>query len=200
MRTLPLFLLTLAVSLTTVLSAQAQTGTSAPAAQSTQANAGVVNVIGEVKSIDASAKQIIVRTDNGSLTTINLSEKTQYLRVAPGEKSLTNATKITVADVGEGDRILAQGRSTDQKSVPALRLVVMTKADVAKKQEKESIEWQARHQRHRRFAQHFNKRDYRFQSQPGGSSAVDHSSHHRQGNDATLSAGYNSKVQRSQAQ
>src|SRR5437660_9792280 len=144
MRTLPLFLLTLAVSITTALSAQAQTGTSASATQSTQANAGVVSVIGEVKSIDASAKQMIVRTDNGALITINLSDKTQYLRVAPGEKSLTNATKITLTDVGEGDRILAQGRSTDQKSVPALRLVVMSKADIAKKQEKERIEWRRR--------------------------------------------------------
>src|SRR2546425_13066852 len=90
----PLFLLTLAVSFTAVLSAQAQTGTSAPAAQSTQANAGVVSVIGEVKSIDTSAKQMIVRTDNGILHTVNLGDKTQYLRSAPGATSLTTATPI----------------------------------------------------------------------------------------------------------
>lgn len=122
-----------------VVSALAQTPQPAPAAS------GITNVIGEVKSIDPAARQLIVRTDAGVLTTINLSEKAQYLRVAPGETSLTNAAKITIADVGEGDRVLAQGRPLpDGSSVTGLRLVVMTKADIAKKHEAERADWRKR--------------------------------------------------------
>jgi hypothetical protein len=102
-------------------------------------------VIGEVKSIDTNAKQIIVKTDAGSQVTVVLTDKTSYLRVAPGETSLKNAARITLADVGEGDRVLARGKvADDHKSVPALALVVMTKADIAKKHEQERAEWRRR--------------------------------------------------------
>lgn len=123
------------------LSGLAQTPQPSPAAPSSS----FTNVIGEVKSIDATAKQVIVRTDSGTLTTVNLSEKAQYLRVAPGEKSLTNATNIALAEVGEGDRVLAQGRPlADGKSLSGLRLVVMTKADIAKKHDQERADWRRR--------------------------------------------------------
>ena len=106
---------------------------------------GVVSVIGEVKAIDSAANQMVVRADNGVLFNVTLSDKTQYLRVAPGETSLAKATKITLADVGAGDRVLARGRgAAEQKSVPALQVVVMSKADLAKKQEKERLEWRRR--------------------------------------------------------
>ena len=106
---------------------------------------GVVSVIGEVKAIDNTANQMVVRADNGVLFTVTLSDRTQYLRVAPGETSLAKATKITLADVGAGDRVLARGRgAADQKTVPALQVVVMSKADLAKKQEQERAEWRRR--------------------------------------------------------
>jgi hypothetical protein len=106
---------------------------------------GVVSVIGEVKAIDSTANQMVVRADSGVLFNVTLSDKTQYLRVAPGETSLTKATKITLADVGAGDRVLARGRgSAEQKTVPALQVVVMSKADLAKKQEQERAEWRRR--------------------------------------------------------
>jgi len=106
---------------------------------------GVVSVIGEVKAIDSTSKQMVVRADNGVLFTVTLSDKTQYLRVAPGETSLAKATKIGLADVGSGDRVLARGRgAADQKTVPALQVVVMSKADLAKKQEQERAEWRRR--------------------------------------------------------
>ncbi len=58
---------------------------------------------------------------------------------------MTNATDITLADVGEGDRIMARGNvAADQKSVPAAMVIVMTKGDLAKKQEAERAEWRKR--------------------------------------------------------
>lgn len=117
-----------------------------PPAQS-KADAGVTpnGVIGEVTAIDAKAMQMIVKTDAGSAVTVALSSNTNYMRLAPGEKTLKNAAKIALADVGVGDRVWARGKtSEDQKSVPALALIVMTKADIAQKQERDRAEWQRR--------------------------------------------------------
>ena len=101
--------------------------------------------IGEVKVIDGAAKQLIIKTDGGSLVTIALGDKTIYMRLAPGEKTLTNATKIAFSDVGEGDRVWARGKvADDHKSVPATALIVMNKVDIAKKQEAERAEWKRR--------------------------------------------------------
>ena len=101
--------------------------------------------IGEVKTIDAAAKQITIKTDAGSIITVSLSDKTGYMRLAPGEKSLANAAKIAFTDVAEGDRVWARGKvSDDHKSVPAAAVIVMTKADIAKKQEAERAEWRRR--------------------------------------------------------
>ena len=101
--------------------------------------------IGEVKSIDATAKQLIIKTDAGSTVTVSLGDKTTYKKLAPGETSLTNATDVTFADLAEGDRIMAQGTvAIDLKSVPAARVIVMTKGDLAKKADAERAEWRRR--------------------------------------------------------
>jgi co-chaperonin GroES (HSP10) len=126
--------------------APAQTSSVAPpSAQSDDPSITPNRAQGEVKVIDAAAKQMIIKTDAGTLVTIVLSDATSYMRVAPGEKTLTNATKIAFTDVAEGDRVLALGKvSDDRKTVPARTVVVMTKADIAKKQEAERAEWKKR--------------------------------------------------------
>ena len=89
--------------------------------QGADPNIAAKHAIGEVKTIDATAKQITIKTDAGSTVTVAVSEKTTYKKLAPGEQSLTNATDVTFADVAEGDRIMARGTvSEDRKSVPAL--------------------------------------------------------------------------------
>ena len=103
------------------------------------------HAIGEVKTIDAANKIITLRTDAGTTVFATISDKTIYKRLAPGEQSLTNATDITLADLGEGDRVMARGTvAADRKSVPAAMIVVMTKGDIAKKQEAERLEWRRR--------------------------------------------------------
>ena len=109
------------------------------------ATSAVSGVIGEVKAIDAAAKQMVVRDDKGVIFTVNFSDKTQYKRMAPGERTLSSATDITLADVGQGDRVWARWRAgSDQKTVPTAQVVVMSKADVAKKQEQERAQWRKR--------------------------------------------------------
>jgi len=123
----------------------AQTAQSASSSQVADPAITATGAIGEVKAIDAASKQMTVKTDAGSLVTVSLSDKTVYMRLAPGEQKLTNAEKIALTDVGEGDRGWARGRgSEDHKSVPASAVVVMTKADIAKKNEAERLEWRRR--------------------------------------------------------
>ena len=119
--------------------------TPATTGQSADASISSNRALGEVKVIDKAAKQLIIKTDAGSLVNVVLSDATSYMRVAPGETNLTNATKIAFADVAEGDRVLAMGKvSEDHKTVPARTVIVMTKADIAKKQEAERAEWKRR--------------------------------------------------------
>ena len=103
------------------------------------------HAIGEIKTVDSAAKQLTIKTDAGSMVTVTLSEKTTYKKLAPGEQSLTNATDVTFADLAEGDRVMARGNvSEDRKSVPAAMVIVMTKGDLAKKQDAERAEWRRR--------------------------------------------------------
>lgn len=141
----------LAIALVLVLvpagaSASAQTTPSTPASPQ-GGDPGITpnGAIGEVKVIDSPAKQLIIKTDAGSLVTVALGDKTVYMRLAPGEKTLTNAAKIAFSEVGEGDRVWARGKvADDHKSVPATALIVMNKVDIAKKQEQERAEWKRR--------------------------------------------------------
>ncbi|HYJ86406.1 MAG TPA: hypothetical protein VEW46_10140 [Pyrinomonadaceae bacterium] len=115
--------------------------------QLTHTDAGITpsHVVGELKGIDSAAKQLTVKTDAGSLVAITLGDSTSFSRSLPGETTLAKATKITLADLVEGDRVLAMGKvADDHKSATARTLVVMTKGDIAKKQEAEQLEWRRR--------------------------------------------------------
>jgi hypothetical protein len=138
-----LLILILLSAMTVAWGQTATTGTAAAQAGDTGITPN--RVIGEVKAIDATAKQLIVKTDAGALVTATLSDATQFMRVAPGETNLANAAKITFADLAEGDRVMAMGKvSDDKKSVPTRAVIVMTKADIAKKQDAERAEWRRR--------------------------------------------------------
>jgi hypothetical protein len=102
-------------------------------------------VIGEVTAIDATAKQVTVKSDSGLLVAVILDDKSLYLRTRPGATTLEGATTITLADIRIGDRIYARGTvAADQKSIATRQLVVMTKADIAEKQDREREEWRRR--------------------------------------------------------
>ena len=102
-------------------------------------------VIGEVIAVNPAAKQITLRLDGGGTVLVLLQDKTVYLRVPPGETDLKNAAPIVPSDIGVGDRVYARGRlAEDRKSIPAVAVIVMTKADLAQKRERERADWQKR--------------------------------------------------------
>jgi co-chaperonin GroES (HSP10) len=138
-------LILILISIASIASVARGQATATPTSQGGDTGITPNRVIGEVKAIDAAAKQLIVKTDAGALVTATLNEATQYMRVAPGETNLTNATKITFADLAEGDRVMAMGKvADDKKSVPTRAVIVMTKADIAKKHDTERAEWRRR--------------------------------------------------------
>jgi hypothetical protein len=115
------------------------------APQGAAAKSRYVSTIGAVVSIDAAARQVKVKTDKGEEITIPLQEKTSYLRMPPGEKELSKATRITVQDIGVGDRVLARTPSTDSGTMgPAANVINMTKADLEQYHEKSRAEWEKR--------------------------------------------------------
>jgi hypothetical protein len=104
-----------------------------------------VRPLGVVTAIDPATRQITLKTDAGPAMVVLVGEATKFQRVAPGEKDLANAKEIAFAEVAVGDRVLARGRmAADQRSVTASAVVVMTKADITRKQESERAEWQKR--------------------------------------------------------
>jgi Cu/Ag efflux protein CusF len=100
--------------------------------------------IGAVTTIDAGTRQMTIKTDAGAEVSVVLQERTNYLRVG-ADLNLKNAAKIALGDIAVGDRVAARGAlSEDKKSLTATSIVVMTKADIAKKHEADQADWQKR--------------------------------------------------------
>ncbi len=102
-----------------------------------------VRPIGVVTGIQTD--QMTLHTDSGPNLTVNLPDGVSVLRVPPGAKSLASATKIAVGDISIGDRVLIIGPvSTDQKSILARRVIVMSKSALAQAHEAEQLDWERR--------------------------------------------------------
>jgi len=108
-----------------------------------QAPSPTYKAMGAVVSIEPTG--FTIQTDSGTRLTVLLPDNATLLRVAPNEKTLKNATKINAGDIRVGDRILVRGHiSDDQKTLLATAAMVMSKEDIARKQEAERADWQKR--------------------------------------------------------
>lgn len=110
-----------------------------------QAGAAANYVLGDITAISAPDKRITIRTEKGETVAAILYDRTEYLRIPPGETNLKNKQPITLADVSIGDRAMAWGRvAEDGKSVRTRQLVVISKVDLTRKRERERDEWNRR--------------------------------------------------------
>jgi len=109
--------------------------TAAAFAQANQ-QARVIGVITEKQGSGAK-----VRNDAGETYSVVFAPETKFQRIAPGQTSLKDATTITMSDINDGDRVLARGTATDPKTIVALSVVLMSKTDIAEKQQKDQQEW-----------------------------------------------------------
>jgi hypothetical protein len=102
-------------------------------------------VSGEVSGIDASAKQLKVKSDDGVTYTVAAQDNTIYQRLPLGETDQKKAIRIAFSDVTVGDRLLTRGPLDAASSTVTVRTVlIMTKADVAQKQQQDRTDWQKR--------------------------------------------------------
>lgn len=99
-------------------------------------------VLGEVRAFDLASKKMSVRVDQAGIVSVVLQDSTLYYRVPPGEKSLEKAEKIPASDIHVGDRVFARGSfSQPDKAVVARQVIMMAKADIVEKQDRERAEW-----------------------------------------------------------
>jgi len=123
--------LTVAAALSTVAIAQTQ-----PAAGAATPR------IGAIKAINGS--QITLTPDAGSDVNVTVQDTTRFLRIAPGEKNLKNATPIQMQDLQAGDRIMVGGKTAPDGSLAAATIVVMKRFDVEARKQQELQDWQKR--------------------------------------------------------
>jgi len=101
--------------------------------------------VGVVIAIDSTARHITIKTDAGPELKIAFEQATKFLRVPAGASNLENATAISASELSVGDRILARGGSgADPTSFVATTILIMSKADIAKKHAAERAEWERR--------------------------------------------------------
>ena len=97
---------------------------------------------GEVKSIDN--QKIVLQTKDGSID-VMLSANTEYKKLSAEKPSLQTAVGAAFADIVTGDRLVVTGEvSADKKKMPANKVFILSKADVAKKLSDESEAWRTR--------------------------------------------------------
>jgi hypothetical protein len=115
------------------------------AAQQTPDASGAATVrhIGGVKAI--SGNTVTLTPDSGSDIQVEVQPNTRMVRIAPGEKTLKNATPVQLQELQVGDRILVAGKASDDaKSLAASSIVVMKRSDVEARQEQDRQDWQKR--------------------------------------------------------
>ncbi len=106
-----------------------------------QAPSAAYKAMGAVVSIEPTG--FTIQTDSGTRLAVLLQSNATLVRVAPNQKDLKSATKITAGDISVGDRVLVRGHiSDDQKTLLATSAIIMSKADIAQKQEAERAAWQ----------------------------------------------------------
>jgi hypothetical protein len=99
--------------------------------------------IGAIKAV--SGNVITLTLDSGPQIEITVQATTRIVRIAPGEKTLKNATAVQLQDLQVGDRILVAGKASDDaKATTAASIVVMKRSDVEARKEEDRQDWQKR--------------------------------------------------------
>ena len=116
---------------------------SAPQTSEAAGGTATAKHIGGIKAIAGNV--VTLAPDSGPEIEITVQAATRIVRIAPGEKTLKNATPVELEDLQVGDRILVAGKASDDaKSVTAASIVVMKRSDVEARKEEDRQDWQKR--------------------------------------------------------
>src|SRR5690348_197536 len=81
-----------------------------PRAQDSAPQGAIAKRVGAIKAITGNS--ISLTPDTGSVVNVTVQDNTRILRVAPGQKSLKDATPMTLEELQVGDRILVSGKES----------------------------------------------------------------------------------------
>lgn len=97
--------------------------------------------VGTIKSI--SGNSIVLSVEGGADTNVVVQDGARLLQIEPGETDLKKAQPLQLSDLQTGDRILVRGGAgPDGKSIVAVSVIAMKKADLAAKRTHDQAEWQ----------------------------------------------------------
>ncbi len=126
-----------AIALGASIGARLSAAASSPSPQA----AATSKAVGTVKSI--SGNSIVLAAEGGADTNVVVQDGARLLQIEPGETDLKKATPLQLGDLQNGDRILVRGTSgPDGKSILAVSVIAMKKADLAARHAHEQAEWQ----------------------------------------------------------
>jgi len=112
-----------------------------PISVATPQAAAASKAVGTVKAI--SGNNIVLAAEGGSDTNVIVQDGARLLQIEPGETDLKKATPLQLSDLQNGDRILVRGNAgPDGKSILAVSVIAMKKADLAARHAHEQAEWQ----------------------------------------------------------
>ena len=94
--------------------------------------------VATVTNINTDGSEIHVQRDNAGQVALKLGLDTVIQRIAPGEKSLSNAQPLAASEIRSGDRVLVTLTSDASE---ARRIVVMSAADISKRNEADKQDW-----------------------------------------------------------
>ena len=116
---------------------------SEPQAAEASGGSATARRIGSIKAIAGSV--ITLTPDSGPEIEVTVQAGAHIVRIAPGEKTLKNATSIELQELQVGDRILVAGKPSDNaKAMTAASIVVMKRSDVEARKEEDRQDWQKR--------------------------------------------------------
>jgi hypothetical protein len=99
--------------------------------------------VGSVTAINGNT--LTVKTDGGDQREVEIPAEASLKRISPGEKDLTKAAAITLADLAVGDRVLVRlNPDATGATLQAAQIIAVKQEDLSQKQQKDREEWQRR--------------------------------------------------------
>jgi Domain of unknown function (DUF5666) len=102
---------------------------------------GASRFVGTITAVNGNT--LTVKTDQGEVKQVDVPSTAAVKRVEPGQKDLSAAVSIQLADLATGDRVLVRIDPNGSGTNPqAAQIVTIKQADVAQKQQQEREDWQ----------------------------------------------------------
>src|SRR5262245_6441559 len=96
-------------------------------------------VPGDVVSLND--KLIVIKTKDAQLN-VELSPKTEFKRISAERPSIASAVPGALSDIVVGDKVIVSGVfGEDKTKLPARTVYLMSKSDIAQKNQKEAEKW-----------------------------------------------------------